>query len=620
MRYIGDQSGDPSEQRSHCIGLALGGYSMSNKHDDHWTLWFSLVLDAGWRHVLLQAGLAILGSALEVTGLGLAVALLLGSHPSSILGQSLGVSVRFGILILILVMLLRAGLQALMAIAQERLRSGFTDRLRQDLLVQVVYAPSGRLAEVGRGDLLALMLSDIGRSVQALAQGIRCAQAEISLIFYGVAVLVAGQSQAIPLLFGLAGAAAAGLLQRSGAWSLGRLQTKLNGALHRTVGDGLHGLKAVRAAGAEAWLLERFSVETRLFRRVLRQSVRRQAVFSCLRQALVLVVVGLWLGLGLGSMQPAALATTLLLAHRASGSLGAVISAWRLCLGDLPGYAELRQLRERLASVDSTLGSTLLSHSAPAVYQPILPRENHSPIQEPGPLDWVHWQQWGPGGIVLSNLTLRPRELTVVTGPSGSGKTTLLDGFAGLMGEEASQWRLLPVGLIRHPYCFNDRQGALQWRQFVAYAPQVTVLFEGSLRENLLLGQSGPLPGGDRQLEVWLERLGLAYLLNRPAALDGCLNLALDCFSGGEIHRLGLIRACLMNRPVEIFDEPTAFLDAQAAALVRSVLLERSQERFVLVASHDPALLAMAAQVVELVADKQPPADPCHQFSKNLKG
>ena len=78
------------------------------------------------------------------------------------------------------------------------------------------------------------------------------------------------------------------------------------------------------------------------------------------------------------------------------------------------------------------------------------------------------------------------------------------------------------------------------------------------------------------------------------------MNLALDCFSGGEIHRLGLIRAWLLNRPVEILDEPTAFLDARSASLVRRVLLERSKERLVVVASHDPALVAMASRVIHL--------------------
>ena len=51
-----------------------------------------------------------------------------------------------------------------------------------------------------------------------------------------------------------------------------------------------------------------------------------------------------------------------------------------------------------------------------------------------------------------------------------------------------------------------------------------------------------------------------------------------------------------------MLDEPTAFLDAAAAALVRNVIHERAQERLVLVSSHDPVLLAQADQVISLPA------------------
>ena len=565
----------------------------------HLALWFALVRDAGWRHCWLLAALAALGNVLEVTGLGVAVAVLLGAGSRSFGSLVLGFPLRDGALLVIVVLLVRAGLQAYMGIAQEQLRSGFTDRLRKDLLAQVVFASSARLAQIGRGDLLGLVLSDISRSVMALDQGIRCAQAGVALAIYGAGVLVVGHSQALPLLIGLVAAAAAGLLQRSGAWSLGRLQTSLNGALHRTVGDGLHGLKAVRAAGAEQWLLDRFSQETLLFRRVLKQTVRRQALFACLRDGLVLAVVGLWLGLRLDSMDTATITTTLLLAYRASGSLGAVISARRLCLGALPGYAKLRELRQRLGT-EAPIRLNDPASSQAALLWPTHAQVSELPLSSLEPLAAVQWQQFGVDGGQFSTLNLQPGQLTVVVGPSGSGKTTLLDGFAGLLGEERSQWLLQPGSAVTRASTLCGRQGVQHWRRFVGYAPQESVLFEGSLRENLLLGQGVHNLNRDHEIETWLECLDLAHLISGPSSFERCLNLALDCFSGGEIHRLGLIRTWLLNRPVEILDEPTAFLDARSASLVRRVVLERSKERLVVVASHDPALLAMASRVIHL--------------------
>lgn len=134
------------------------------------------------------------------------------------------------------------------------------------------------------------------------------------------------------------------------------------------------------------------------------------------------------------------------------------------------------------------------------------------------------------------------------------------------------------------------------------------MLFEASLRHNLLLDQRQPATA----LEEWLERLGLEHLLRRPGGLDDPLPLALDHFSGGEIHRLGLLRAWLRDRPVEVLDEPTAFLDAEAAERVRSILWERSRTRLVLISTHDPALIARADRVLRLQDSDRTQAEQQH--------
>ena len=56
--------------------------------------------------------------------------------------------------------------------------------------------------------------------------------------------------------------------------------------------------------------------------------------------------------------------------------------------------------------------------------------------------------------------------------------------------------------------------------------------------------------------------------------------------------------AWLRDKPLEVLDEPTAFLDAKAAEQVRSVIRERAQQRLMLISSHDPELLAQADQVI----------------------
>ena len=267
-----------------------------------------------------------------------------------------------------------------------------------------------------------------------------------------------------------------------------------------------------------------------------------------------------------------------MLAYRASASLSTVVQARRLCLGNLPGYEALRQRRDQLIprqvdSSDQTLAQASLT---------TLSRARWSQL---------HWRSSGVSSTGLTSLRLSANGLVALTGPSGSGKTTLIDRVCGLLNEEDSHWQLNGDDVT---WRLSGLTGARQMHQLIAYAPQNAVLFEASLRDNLLLGRDHH----QDDIESWLQRLGLSHLLQRPGGLDAPLALAQDPFSGGEIHRLGLLRAWLRDKPFEVLDEPTAFLDAKAAEQVRAVIRERAQQRLMLISSHDPELLAEADQVI----------------------
>lgn len=551
-----------------------------------------LAREAGWRHLSGLALLSGLGSLLDIAGLGVGVSLLLGATPGTSWQLPVQLPLPQGLAVLVVVMLLRGLLQALAAIWQERLRSGFTDGLRQQLFGQVLHASSTQLEQLGRGELLGLLMADISRSVLALDQGMRSLKALLSLGIYAAGVLVVGREAAFPLVLALAATGGAALLQRSGSWQLGRLQSHLNGALQRTVGDGLHGLKAVRAAAAESWLLQRFAQDNDRFRRVLRQTVRRQALFTVWRDTLVVLVVGGWLIWGRAGLGPAAIATTLLLAYRSGTALSAVINAQRLCLGALPGYDELCKRRQ------------LLRPTAPALQGRTATSQTLGGLNNPQNWTALHWSP-ATAGKEAERVELKPGALVAVAGPSGSGKTTVLDRVCGLLGEDSSQWQIAsPMGAI----ALSGSAGARQLRGLLAYAPQEAVLFETSLRQNLLLDQEAPVG----VIEAWLERLGLGHLCQRGRGLDDPLPLALDHFSGGEIHRLGLLRAWLRNRPVEVLDEPTAFLDAESAQRVRAILAERARERLVLVSTHDLELIQQAGTVLRLQGSDRQRAERLH--------
>ena len=558
-------------------------------HFRRWQLLGRLAREAGWPHLGRLGLCSTLGSVLDIAGLGIGMSLLFGAGYVSGKNFSVDLTVQQGLFVLILLLLSRSGLQGLIAVESERLRSGFTDRLRQQLLALVLHASSAQLAKVGRGELLGLLMANINQSVFSLDQGVRMLQALLASTLYLIGILVIGQATAVPLLLALAATAVAALLQRSGSWQLGLLRTQLNGALQRTVGDGLYGLKAVRAAAAEEWLLLRFKQETTRFRQVLRKTIQRQALFSIWRDGLVVLVVGFWLIWSQDELQKAIIATTLLLAYRASASLSAVITTQRLCVGALPAYEDLCKQRNVLMprefkNNNSNTTNLVIPYGEPELWKSFC------------------WRQIKDGQIFKS-LVVPAGQLVAVVGPSGSGKTTLLDQICGLLNDDSSEWSLR---VSDNTFDLYGSTGAKQLRKFLAYSPQNSTLFEASLQHNLILNSDVDAD----KIKPWFERLGLDDLLERPEGLDHPLSLASEPFSGGEIHRLGLLRAWLRACPIEVLDEPTAFLDETSAEVIRQIIYERKQHHLVVVSTHDPQLILMADQLIRLDTKNQQFAHP----------
>lgn len=182
---------------------------------------------------------------------------------------------------------------------------------------------------------------------------------------------------------------------------------------------------------------------------------------------------------------------------------------------------------------------------------------------------------------------LNRAELTVISGPSGSGKTTLLRILLGQSGFQG----LMEVNERLFPGCRLDNQQ-------IAYFAQQPFLTAQSLRANVNLFQHNT----DAEIVAVCKRLKLdAMLAELNQGLDTRLGEQGRGLSGGERRRLALARCMLADRPVVIADEPTENLDPVSAAAICNNLLQLAQQgRTVIVASHDPGLMAVADQHVEL--------------------
>ena len=155
------------------------------------------------------------------------------------------------------------------------------------------------------------------------------------------------------------------------------------------------------------------------------------------------------------------------------------------------------------------------------------------------------------------SFVVHPGEIAGLVGPNGAGKTTIIHILLGLISPNAGTVRLFGKSLETH------REQILQRLNFttpyMAFPVRLTVL------ENLrVFAKIYKVRDSVAKITELLERFGIGHLKNKPVSR----------LSSGETTRVGLCKAFLNNPELLLLDEPTAYLDLQAALQVRAVLLE----------------------------------------------
>ena len=197
----------------------------------------------------------------------------------------------------------------------------------------------------------------------------------------------------------------------------------------------------------------------------------------------------------------------------------------------------------------------------------------------------------GEGRVLFTDVTveLNEGELVVLDGPSGSGKSTFLHQLVGLV-PTAGATRVLDGER------FADMQ-LPRWRSMVTLAAQDAPMLAATVGENVRFPFSQRCAGTSVPAENELARLvkttGLAGI---PEDRD------VATLSGGERHRLALVRALLWSPKVLVADEPLSGLDEETASRCFDLLLEFAHRkgRGVLCVLHDRQFGARADRVVNV--------------------
>lgn len=187
---------------------------------------------------------------------------------------------------------------------------------------------------------------------------------------------------------------------------------------------------------------------------------------------------------------------------------------------------------------------------------------------------------------VLHNIQLQlpVKGLVLVKGISGSGKSTLLKICSGNL--KVNEGKI----------SFNGRENAWsqQWLKInSSYMNQFPFIFDGSLRYNVFLDKAAE---AQKDYPAFLDKI----LDKKEEGWETQLSHNGKQLSGGEKQLVTLARMMLYPQPVAILDEPTANLDASTVEIILEQILKMSQERLVIVASHEDKFDAIATTVLQL--------------------
>ncbi|MGP3966200.1 ABC transporter ATP-binding protein [Streptomyces sp. 6N223] len=185
-------------------------------------------------------------------------------------------------------------------------------------------------------------------------------------------------------------------------------------------------------------------------------------------------------------------------------------------------------------------------------------------------------------------LAVAPGETIALVGASGAGKSTVVNLVIGFI--RPTTGRLLLDG---HDMNELDLR---TYRRFVSVVPQESILFEGTVRENVAYGMEN---ADEEAVRAALRDANALEFVDRlPGGLDAVVGERGARLSGGQRQRLAIARALIRDPRVLILDEATSALDTRSEALVQEALGRLLHGRTTFVVAHRLSTIRGADRIV----------------------
>jgi ABC-type multidrug transport system fused ATPase/permease subunit len=452
--------------------------------------------------------------------------------------------------------------------------------LRSDLYAHIQRLPLAWFDQQATGDIMTRVLEDVTAVERVLIDGIE--QGSVAILQVAVVITLMVRSDArmaslalVPLPFLLAGALAYTLTARSRY----RIQRRAASAMNALLHDNLAGIRQLKAYAREAPEHARFN-----------QASRRLADAT-------LVVMKVW-----AIYAPSMSFFNNLGLAIVTGFGGAAAIRGDLDLGKLVAFLILvRFLYEPIGRLHSL---NQMLQAARAAGERIFEILDARPESDTGRLNLrpadvlgrIEYQGVEFGyesdrpAVHDINLVVEPGQTVALVGPTGSGKSTLVNLL--LRFYELERGRILLDG---RPIRELSKQCL---RSLVGYVTQESFLFNGTIRENLLLGRSS---ASERDLEFAMDAANAKGFIDQlPDGIDTNVGERGVKLSVGEKQRISIARALLKDPPILVLDEATASVDTETERQIQQALNHLLAGRTSFVIAHRLSTVRFAEQILVL--------------------
>lgn len=350
-------------------------------------------------------------------------------------------------------------------------------------------------------------------------------------------------------------------------------QYEVSDQLLRRAQDTFAGIKALKGMGRTA--ASRRLIEggmSRLRQEVLRDQATRHTINAAQDILMALALCGgiyaciAWLGIGTAELL--VLATLFLFMTNALRLLQALQQNFR---ETLPAFIACEEI---LAAAQS--------HAEPDAGRK--PAGLHSAII----FDQVTFAYGERTILDSASFEIEAGSITVLEGESGVGKTTTIDLIIGFHAPQAGN--VLVDGVPLREISASD------WRSAIGYVPQELLLVEGSILDNITLGDERI--GRDAALDA-IELAGLGdFVRTLPEGLDSEVGVVGSKLSGGQRQRISLARALVCKPRLLILDEVTSALDFETEQQICASLARLAPPTTIIAITHRPAWSAIASAIL----------------------